>query len=440
MRASRGGAAVKGLFVPGHAPRPAVARRRPGREGRRRRARAGPRASVVAARQGQGTRRGPPHGTRAPWGACAHSAWLSLRACLFPPSFRVFRGAHHRGLRVPSGRSRFSWWQDTSGCSSPYHLGVSGCPPGHLGGRGMTHGIRAPEGGPSLGHGDPAVYPSPWHQGVTGRPSPRHQGTLGAHHCAVRAPWGVWGQLPHGTREASEGPIPMASGCLGEEDGAHPCGTGAPHGAHGVRVPWDRGPCPVGLTASRGTHQHSFRAPRGACPHSAWVSPGSLWAHPRGVWVSLGAHPHGTGVSLGAHPCGTWAQPRVQPRSPRPLCQCHLLAKAAALARRRTCQAAHTRMHTHCPQHTGHTRCQLCRFICPLRCREVAAALLSCCSLWSGREKWLRGVRRTGALVTQHLGIPTPQCPSTLIPGHPDTPAPQHPGTATSQHPSALAP
>lgn len=144
MRASRGGAAVKGPFVPGHAPRPAVARRRPGREGRRRRARAGPRASVVATRQGQGTRRGPPHGIRAPWGACAHSAWLSLRACPFPPCFRVFRGARHRGLRVPSGRSRFSWWQDTSGCSSPCHLGVSGCPPGHLGGRGMTHGIRAP--------------------------------------------------------------------------------------------------------------------------------------------------------------------------------------------------------------------------------------------------------------------------------------------------------
>lgn len=271
------------------------------------------------------------------------------------------------------------------------------------------------------------MYPSPWHQGVTGCPSPWHQGTLGTHHCAVRAPWGLWGQLPHGTREASEGPIPTASGCLGEEDGAHPCGTGAPHGARGVRVPWDRGPCPVGLTASRGTHQHSFGAPRGACPHSAWVSPGSLWAHPRGVWVSLGAHPHGTGVSLGAHPRGTWAQPRVQPRSPRPLCQCHLLAKAAACARRRTRQAAHTRVHTRSPPAHGTRTVSALQVYLPSAMpggRRCPSQLLFC-------MVWKREVAEWGA---------TRRCPGNPAPWHPHTPMSQHPDTWAPRHPSTPAP
>lgn len=275
--------------------------------------------------------------------------------------------------------------------------------------------------------------------------------SLGAHRHGIRAPWGpitvlsehlgdYGDSFPMAQGRPQKGPSPQPQGALGRR--MEPILVAPGHlmvlvasGCHGteVRALWVslhlEGPISI-ASGHPGVLVPIVpgypRAPSGPIPvvfGCLWVpiptALGCLWAH---IPVAPG-HSHGCSRA-----------PRV--RSASAICwQRRPLVPGAARAR------LHTRVCTPAlPQHTGHARCQLCRFICPLRCREVAAAHLSCCSVWSGREKWLSGVRHAGALVTQHLGIPTPQCPSTLIPGHPDTPAPRHPGTATSQHPSALAP
>lgn len=214
--------------------------------------------------------------------------------------------------------------------------------------------------------------------------------SLGAHRHGIRAPWGpiivLSGHLeeygdsfPMAQGRPQGGPSPWPQGALGRR--MEPILVAPGHlmvlmasGCHGTG-----GPCPVGVTASQGTHQHSFRAPRGACPHSAWVSPGSLWAHPRAhlsgcpsPWhwrVSGCPSPRHPGTAMGAAALPAPALPVPSAGKGGRFCQ----APARARLHTRVCTPAP-------PQHTGHARCQLCGFICPLRCREVAAALLSCCS------------------------------------------------------------